>query len=61
MPARPDEDQRSPATVIRGKMKHRVHAIHRGARHAGLPEIGLNEIDCSLCEWFGANYPGDRS
>src|SRR5438128_2150411 len=39
------------STVIRGKMKHRIHAIHRGARHSRFSEISLNEINCSLGQW----------
>ena len=31
--------------MIRGEMKNRVDALHRGAGHARLPQIGLQKID----------------
>jgi hypothetical protein len=40
--------------VIRRKMKHRVDAVHRGARHARLAQIRMQEI-----HFPGAKMPPD--
>src|SRR5947208_16954663 len=36
--------------VIRGEMEDRVDALHRGAGHAGLPQIGLQKIHFARAE-----------